>query len=1836
MRLRSYPSISRLRLLPLPLLGFVAAGAGCSSGGSSPPPASKPIGQGAPHAIHLFAKQPDGTKVPLAFGPATEARVSLSASGGGGVSGTGESDGSAPIVVTPSTVESPGSDPWSTAWALVWRAAVQCGGEPSAVPPWYGVDPSASWFLFHSGWATCAERLFTEQNLLCAADKLGAVADAVGTVEWAATSLQVSGSATYQGGITNPGPNGYPALAYSDWEIPPQADADRFIARDLAIHTLAMLATLDSYSDITFPSLMTGLASPATCTQAYAWLATPANTSSTACIDSSISFPMFGADSSSTYTGANNQPTTSYPPPLFPPSSTPICDGSHNYAPAIAQSALQLEAQTLRSAGRLLHDLIRRDVYSDMAAAAQQSAQALDPINGNRSAWGQGPGGPYGSIAHAARVLLGRWEIGDVADFGNVADPTCEGVKEIDLVPSAFGGELSARTDDRSLRTAGQQTAVQLVERSGIVIPSCKIPADGADGGVAQSAEPLRRALIDQLLLEEAVQNGLQAPPSSTALDAVLATVSDDEIIFAFRRALRTWRLLTDSADTTASDDADAGGAMACAAPSPLGDATGATPLPAGFTLLTDANKAPAIASSVSSLFGIAVKGGLGRSRLVTDPMARAGGMMEASQCDDATPYWDEWGGDLAATVAERGTFDSNGLAQPPTAALPPATFQDAFHIGQAFERRLNLLQIQTSGIPTTDPANVAKGGIAELRSWAGAAIVHAWPQSLNDGTNTTNSFVVRVGGLSYARDFGMAPGDPLTAVQNAFAFVYGPPWVAECAAGVRPDCPSGFTANYVQTGTATDVTAQYASSAGVLDNVFTLNVPITGGPQQFTPPIVRALGAGTNAQRLYMIRLHDPSSPTGQGRVMGTLPLRGTWTESIAGGHVRFVLRPSTVGFVDAPMQRELVHDAIDLGSWVGAKPPVVGDPSAAETAGYCVDGVPHDLFVPLDNELVSGNATYEDSWQAYLDLAQQAAQTADTLGQQLINDDLEISKNEQAAEEQLANICGDFGALASATVGNDGRITGGADDATQSCLNEPTVDVVFLGAVPATITSAGSDADRTCAIKAAIHCAASDMAGCNSVTNASAPPRSASALCSKSTLTADALNITAGATGGVSMPAPYAVTDGCNDLLTQVIPSVDSKFLAQQYLNDLQDSTQSPGGIGAAVSQLHLYVDLANRWQVSYGSHLLMDSGDPTLWPGCINNQCAATASGVVGGGTPTPPSTPSVDQGTARMASAWSIAFRDCPSGVDPTTAALGVCNGSGAGADSVAELNMLKWRVTQALWMLGAYSGNLPYGLVRQPIPGAFGDDCQGVACSDAYFPAGYSNYYAGRPIASTSCNGAASNCYALDPSDTRTNIGDIGAIGPLFDVAPAFSAFGGESDYTPTSTGLGGEVPYWYGLLYSPDVGGTVKHFMVSNEAATFDQCSTPFGDSSKCGQGAANSAGVAPADLLSRAYGLEGVNCSQTRGGPGLTATGGGDWAALVGAVKQGISAQAMGGRVVPANGAGGDDQTVLWRYALPSTIGFYESDDTWDDSYGLGTTPVQLLLGSSNYSTWPAGLGFAAPLAPTAWYPSVRALAFSGYGATPNGTCGALHLMLQASALACSPAPQAVDLSTITLDSLPSVAHLSDIPKLTTWLSLARATLVASVNDFYVQEIPARVVSDFKNHTVGSGSLGGTKGQAILSMEQQLQALPTAWVSIASDVGSIKSAIDVANLAIVAANLNEKTTEGSLALSTIQTQGQMTAALDNFMVTVASAAGSAISSWGASLAVIPAAAVAAADATATGQQELNQLQNMGTTASQVDQNQLAQSLAQLGTTSGPLWADVQKQIDNLRGAAAQ
>jgi hypothetical protein len=168
---------STLGLLAAFVLGGCSSGSGPVASGNGPPQAGN---SKSSHAIHVIAKHADGSIRHLSFGPATEATFAAAPGGNGStgnapqangqlrILGTGlVGDGSAPNtgndgggtpVVTPPTVDQPNSDPWDTSWAIVWRAAEQCGGttvDCLGPLPWQpfclnslGNHPLQDWFLY--------------------------------------------------------------------------------------------------------------------------------------------------------------------------------------------------------------------------------------------------------------------------------------------------------------------------------------------------------------------------------------------------------------------------------------------------------------------------------------------------------------------------------------------------------------------------------------------------------------------------------------------------------------------------------------------------------------------------------------------------------------------------------------------------------------------------------------------------------------------------------------------------------------------------------------------------------------------------------------------------------------------------------------------------------------------------------------------------------------------------------------------------------------------------------------------------------------------------------------------------------------------------------------------------------------------------------------------------------------------------------------------------------------------------------------------------------------------------------------------------------------------------------------------------------------------------------------------------------------------------------------------------------------------------------------------------------------------------------------------------------
>ncbi len=1866
---QQYPRVTRRRLLAsliltgLALLFLPVAACSSTPGPSkSSSPSSSPGSTTTGHAIHVFIGQPDGTKKQFDFGPGTELHSSAASPlpsgmnlksfdqwlkmqrGDGGVSlrsastqaasglhltnfpGTGTA---LPSQLTPGSVGGPfdggvsdsdqlnqSSGILSTAWVLVNRAAWDCFGPVSptnpspqnTLPPWdanTGNGSLTDWFIYRetvSG-ASCSERLFTEQNLLCVADHLGAIGDAVGTVVWPAVSdplCGISAQVPFQyGSGPAPDPGGtngelQPFCAMlAEWDIPPQADNDRFIVRDLAIHTLGILAMLDAQN---VNGCQPGSAtSPinCTCSQMFGEVAdpNPADNPSMAVTTNAQSRAVFGVPLGETPPGQVSGFAPAFP--VYPPSAVPIVNAtfdsmgdpmtiSSNNAGPIARSALQVEAQILRGGGRLLHDLIRSDVYSDMAAAAKQSAQALASGIGNQLAWGAGPlsTGEYGSYAHAVRVLTGRWEIGDNWQaFNGHGDWAPEGVDALDELPLAFGDELSARYEDQTIGTQGEALATNLVERAGVVFPTCDL--------TAANVSALRTAIVDQLILNYQDQNRLQ----QSALQATLQKASNAEVLFALGRALRTYRLLTDSVDpndptpasmtplppNTPGTSPDAGPSSAPCTVVPLGIA-GLNPPANLATSLTD-----------SGLHGVAVNGGLTRSSLTMDPMARAGGVLEASQFAEqvGNPSYSEWATGVAATAPTQDDV-----------TLPPQIFDDAFHMGQAFERQLNVLDQAATPGPHGDPGDpepVARGAIAELKSWAGSAIVHAWTDS-----SQNPGLLVRVSGYDYA-SLGLsstASSARDTALAQSFGFVYGPPWMAECAAHARTDC-ANFDPTSLQIPTkATDQGETY-TQFGALDPVFTLNVPFFPGDSglatHFNPPTGSAnppgpwgLGTPQNSH-LYMVLLRDPTSPGGAGKVLGTI-------------------QPYVVGdglitsFVISPMQRELLDAAIDTGQWMGAAPPRIGELAGGDTAGYCVDGVPRDIFVPLQNELTSTTSNnFEDSWQHYLDIAQQAATTADTLAQQLIQENLDIAERDEAAGEKLADLCGDVGALDQASVAPNGTVSAGPSDPTLSeCFNEPVDDFVTL----ATINQSAQLPDQTSWVKGIVCARDSSDSLCKKINGGGTINKVTSLGLAKFHPQLPPQN---------NIPSTSMAQQ-----LGDIIKTKATSFKGTSFRSLLNNSLFGTSSMQSLANSLQMHVDLFDNWYVLYNQQAIMAASplSPNYWPTCL------LANPPICG---TPQSNP--------LNYALSEAFRYCPATSDPNqlmSLPLGSSNcdpnAANGTTDALAELNMIKWRVAGALWMIGAAAGEVPSGMFQMPIPAVTGSPPPGNAnvFVDAVYPGQLSppnGTVGGFPLMGP----LTLNKYTLPAKQGVVSSADSLQFGTAYDIPPQWGAF---------PLDVAGEIPTWYLQLYVSNVNSNgnplnyTKHLLESNSGLVW-QCGPKAGPASSssfgtsfCGNTPTTPTNMSLASAIDTgAWTLDGIQCARPYGEPSSGQAAGQNGATLTGQVetmKFGLDGTPLG--------TSPDDCDQFNENGLSGFTPGFE----WPHPGQTGPFPIVTACATSTV------------LSVSQVPPTHRVVPFANMSGL-NGTCDALSHLLGAATLAAvaQATPQTTPMPTALVPQPKAVNSMTDVPQLVQWLSQMKTAVDLSLQQLYFENLPDRVVTDFQNGTVASGVPGGTHGQDILNMESALQSLPGDWASISTDLGNIQSAIQTAALTVQNAHLSATSALNVAAIQTIQIQAQMAQASNSFWTSLVSTgigAVGCVASEGAGCGPLVNDLIAFSS-TAENQQngagaakaELGIVNQQNGITQAVEDNQVELALIALNQASTQTWADIQNHIDDIR-----
>lgn len=1669
--LRRMPRGKSARIVRLLGLLLVAVFGGCSGddgGGADPKPGV--LGGDGDYGVRVFIDSDGGPKE-VRFGPAPNLD--------GPIAPSGELQTDSLRTRAFDDVSDPKVNQWTTAWAVAFRAGAECG---------YSQLPAATLrFFFMTKPGNCAVSVREQEGLLCIADKLAEVADAVGPVVWPSRNSKASDITLGDTDMAALGGMSGRDQFMGRWVIPPQSDKDRFVVRDLAVHVLSYIPVLASMPMAPFAmgSASTSSEGGRACTAIFADAAAGKFNYTT---NSDPYRTLFGLDASQALTLR----------PVFVPMTDPLLEvtgsGSSlkvtkDRTPEAARIFLNMEAQVLRASGNLLRDLVRRSVYSDLAGAESRRAAAMDALRGNRIAWGDE--GVYNSYAHAMRVIAGRWEM-----TSESPDPKCADVKALELLTQGYGPDRDTRVEDREIATVAQATAALLVEKAGIVLPDSAFSIAGA----------LRPALFAQLQLG-LVNSGIAAATATEIANRELQGLSDDDLVFAFRRVQYTYRF-------TASV-----GALASAV-------VIAQPFVRGPT-------APAVAG----LGGAVVIGGLPRGRMVSDPMARAGRMLVASECGADDPgVWSAW---TSWKAGARNPWSPTGSSTPPYA--PRMAVQDAFQVGQALGRELARLDSLVTATNTAPDAEaVARGGLGELKGWAGTGLVVVTgdTRAMGDAPNITLSF----------SGFDTPDVATVQRFMDDTVLVFGPPWAAECAIGLRTD---GCTTVDRQNNTVATYTSSRAiavsppgdSSFGGIRDLFTA-----------TWSVPDSLPSG---YLIYVVRKSSMRGTTGLGAVLGALQLPPPNTEM----HPPLT-KTGTLGrgFAVSPMRDELLKMVLGVGKWVGERPPRIGDASNALSAGYCVDGIPRDLFVPLENELTGDSDQYENSWRHYLNLAHTAADRADQLGNELLQLQLKRDERREAAGEVLGDICGDLGAVDDVVSDKKGNVTAKpGDDTLAVCLNEPTTDVVFFSSLPRALANA-SVADGTQWIK-------DKLLQCTGLGKSNE-------LCKKTALTWDSLGI-------VTDPPPTATTTNC-DGIVNTSRSLRAGLDFNGMATSLADDFTSDVGVRTATARVRMEVQATGTWLVRFGDQIIMSSAaGASQWPGCLRS----------GGSCYQGPGRP---QGDAR-AKQLNALFRWNGNGdaslIDQV--ALGGWGGTASANEEEFEIHALRWRVQGAMYLLGAFAGEVPEGMFTLPVPV--------VSLTD--------NPNAPNEITVAGAFlGDPQRGYRLDA--TTESLDDVRLFG-VASLKDARLAIVG-----PYGTG---ELPRYYidsmtdATHVLPNVRSRAVSFPPGRLGVSVDAAHISEGRSRDFAYALISHKNLAGGVCRSAMGAIDPPTSNDPRGpqylvdvAKGTLQTGG-----------------YLGSSMCTSAVESGWGHNNTCRFDT-NVCGDFCRDPRTDSQ----ATSIDLPFAHVTYGSRANALhlhGFA---------PDARALSFVN-AVSPAGACGSLTEAFAAYGLSClaNADPQGQLLATPTIDSV------YDLPRLREWLGVVSSAAYVQAASLYIEKVPQRVVADFRAKQVGIGSKKGTRGESLLRLEAALEQLPAHLQTIGGSLQAIRGLIKNAEIRLLQADLNANTKLQQLALEQLKLQRagveMLTGALQGAIKQVV--AGAATGDDESALMAV--SALAGANPFAAGTQALvKEQETVEALKKEVGDdkaNAIADALNQLELGVTPHWQAITKALGDLRTSAA-
>jgi hypothetical protein len=1485
-------------------------------------------------------------------------------------------------------------------WALVYGAAYECGfgsepslsdypvGQDPVIPPWSG----NAFFVFEQDPAACDPQVAYQEAALCIADKLTEIADTPAAVTWSKvpTSPTISGMP--------PGP----------WQIPPQASIDRFIARDVAMHTLAIIG----YTDLLAHDSPPGATNPTrTCAQAYGEAAALASTSPSAPVLANYYTTVFGVPESD-------------PALYFPPTGDNRMELS-NFE-GFARTRMLFNAHVLRAAARLLRDQIPKAVYADLAGGERQRAKATDPLRGAKLMWGAETDAdrPYNSLAHVTRVISGRWERGDLE-----TDPQfpCGGIEPLNLLKEGLGPEFSARYSDRVVTNKDQEIAAKLVDQSGVVLDESVI--------LTESIATIRGAIQDQLVANAAAIHGVSPTDADfigwgegKAIVEMLGKVADEDLRFGLLSSLSGYKqLATSLGPGTRTGPGDPGGGLS-----------------ASSTVM-----------AIEALDGFSLDGGIPRRDLTAPITARVGGVQTANQC-----------------------MESENMDGPMTAdggAL--AAFQDAFYIGETYKKRLIALREEAKLVfdESDDAVTVPSAAAVEVRTWAGEGRMVLGANAPSGNFDNMHLMLV---GFNPA-DFGVATAADMV---DEIVLVTGPPWVADCAAGVRTSCPEDFDDDYLARPTSYTVLSDDPSDpspfgpswsrvVGADGTILELVFEPVNWPNEFVPQVV---GAATPTHQLYVVARHSPKAISPKGRVLGAIAVRAD------GGHT-------------TTMVSTYKHDLQDDTTGVRKRHPEnAHNPDGVTTStppGYCIEGIPRKPFVPLENELTSDADPYENSWRHYIELAKQAALRADELGKELISLGLDRDYRAEAAGEDLAQICGDYTALEKIPINKpEGTIGESLDDQSlNACLNEDRVDVVLLTTAPKELAALSDTGDQADWIKAnVLKCPPTN-------------PDTDNPLCEKSELRWEALGLAEYDDLGL------ATAHDCDDAVA--LPRsvlVPGGFNGESLKQMAVSNWLSEPSLLAGLSQARLEIREDGNWGLLVGGARVMDSEIAGYWPRCTADSGVDSCEW-----------SPSPGADANPLSIRFDKIFRPDLFAYNPDTA---------------SHKMLMLWRVQGALWMLGGLAGEVPEGMISGYVPAARVDLGTGSWGSTPTVPIP-TVYGEGRwvlvdsPTLTYRLDYPQSGAYELTASDVST-IGDVRWINANFDLSLTTASSVVQGIYD--DPGMYFHVP-------------TINARSSSRESHSSDYKNYNKSDPTK-----RIKTGQLGTWLKARGQEFSGMNCAQMSGHASNANQWHAkslEWTALAKLSDSVSKPYSDGGFPSWAFSVAGPvwgAQNPNHRRFITNGISACSSDllEDTNSAYYMGADTATCILAPNTTQEKKA----ANLRRPTAVPPSERMLVFlNSY--LPEEECRAGVELGQAVALGCLFSGKgALPIPT----EPPAITVIGDLPKLDAWVGVMERFSKNALSRLYLQGIPDRVIADFKTGSVGSGALKGKHGQLVLELEAAITSLAGGWPQVASRLAQLRSALEYARLNIDMTKIENQIASKQLAISRWQVHSKIAHSIAN------------------------------------------------------------------------------------------